>query len=104
MDGSSQEDENLESKMDGYRSSPQSGRTIPRGWEFEVQSGRVVPRGWKLKIRHGQTGAQVCKVDGESLDEENYKHIKKENGQINLHTHDHDGSSKILLIKWTDKH
>ena len=88
VDEPSQEDGNLKSKMDGYK-------TIP-------QSGRVVPRGWKLKIRHGQTGAQVPKVDGESLDEENHKQIKKENGWINRHTHDHDGSSKILLIKWTD--
>ena len=29
MDGSSQEDENLKSKMDGYKTSPQSGQIIP---------------------------------------------------------------------------
>ena len=63
VDGSSQEDENLKSKMDGYR-------TIP-------QRGRVVPRGLKFKIQHGQTDAQVHKVDRESLGEENYKHIQK---------------------------
>ena len=63
VDESSQEDENLKSKMDGYRTIPQSGRVVPRGWKFEIQ--------------HGQTDAQVHKVDEESLGEENYKHIQK---------------------------
>ena len=31
VDRSSQEDESLTSKMDGYKTSPQSGRIIPRG-------------------------------------------------------------------------
>ena len=55
VDGSSQEDENLKSKMDGYKTSPQSGWIIPRGWKFEVQN------------------EQVHKVDGSSQEDENWK-------------------------------
>ena len=55
VDGSSQEDENLKSKMDGYKTSPQSGRIIPRGWKFKVQND------------------QVHKVDGSSQEDENLK-------------------------------
>ena len=40
VDGSSYEDDDLKSKMAGYKKSPQSGRIILRG-RFEVQNGQI---------------------------------------------------------------
>ena len=41
VDESSHKDDNLKSKMDGYKTSPQSRRIIPHGWQFEVQNGWI---------------------------------------------------------------
>ena len=66
MDGSSQEDENLKSKMDGYRPKPTK-------WTDHPTRMKISSPKW--------TGInKIHKVDGASLEDENYNHVHKVDG------------------------